>query len=61
MKAYGFKGQMNPQTKMKKNMNPSMPKGKMEKDEYPGLNKGSNDMSPKYKKSSEQAVWQNMR
>lgn len=62
MKGYGMKGEMNPQTKMKKDMTPSNHyKGKMDKDAYPGKKMGSHDMSPKCKKAEEQAVWQNMR
>ena len=61
MKSYGMKGEMNPQSKQKADMNPSKGK-KMGKDKaYPGMGQGSHDMSPKCKKADEQAVWQNMR
>ena len=60
MKGYGMKGNMNPQSKQKADMNPS--KGKKGQNKaYPGMGKGSHDMSPKCKHADQEAVWQNMR
>lgn len=58
MKGYGFKGSMNPQTKMKSDMMPSKSKGFVKPD-----SKGSagHDMSPPIKKTPDQPIWQNMR
>lgn len=63
MKGYGMKGDMNPQSKQKKDMTPSNHyKGKIGKGQKePGAAQGSRDMSPKVKVADQEAVWQNMR
>jgi len=61
MKAYGMKGDMNPQSKQKADMSPYKGKSMGKDKAYPGQSHGSHDMSPKCKKADEEAVWQNQR